>query len=367
MSVTMGRPESIWSRVWLRASAIFWFLLVVGFLLSLPVIIDVSWEVLIAVALVAALLAIVAAWLTRLMFRKERLRRPIVSYFKAWVGMVFIVSIIAATPVYALALFTELRPLTVPKATLSNGTRTVVFQGMMHIGSEPFYKGVVYDLEEALTKDYVLYYEGVQPSPDGDQWFADTLAGGGDLSDNYQKVAGLCGLTFQLDYFQLLVPDMTARPDRHVQADVTAADMMHEYERLVADDPAFAAAIEAQKSSEGVKSGGADGMSQVLAVIDGGTPAQQSLAGTICRGGLSWLLGRASEPAPMDPVILDFRNRALAGRIIADTHPQIYVTYGAEHLKGVLALLQANDPAWEIKSLSWTRVIDTPEQLTGRL
>lgn len=354
-------------RLKLRLSAIVWFVLALGFLLSLPVLLDVSWLVVLAIVVIAAVLALLVSWLVRLLFRNQRLQHRAASYLKALVALVFILSIVVATPIYFLALATELKPLVVPQATLSNGKKTVVFQGMMHIGSAGFYKGVVYDVEKALDDGYVIYYEGVRNSPDGDKWFSDTLAGGGDLSDNYKTMAGLCGLDFQLDYFSLLRTDMAAHPERHVAADVSTADMMHEYDRLVAADPAFAARMAEKKAADTADEGSAGGLSGIIGMVSNGTPEQRRLAGTICRGGLSLLLGGKNNPDPMDAVILDFRNRALAARIGADTHPLIYITYGAEHLPGVLALLKAQDPAWEIQSLKWSRTVETPEQLVGKL
>jgi hypothetical protein len=354
-------------RLKLRVSAIVWFVLGLGFLLSLPVLVDVSWFVVLVIAVIAAILGLLAAWIVRALFRNQRRQRFGTSYLKAWAALLFVLAIIVATPIYFLALATEFRPLVVPQATLSNGKKTVVFQGMMHIGSEGFYKSVVYDLEKALDDGYVIYYEGVMPSPDGDKWFNDTLAGGGDLSDNYKTMASLCGLSFQLDYFGLLRTDMAAHPERHIAADVTTADMMHEYERLVAEDPDFAARMAEQKADDAADKGSSGGLSGIIGMVSNGTPDQRRLAGTICRGGLSMLLGGKAKPSPMDPVILDFRNRALAERIGADSHQLIYITYGAEHLPGVLALLKAQDPAWDIQSLKWSRTVETPEELTGKL
>jgi hypothetical protein len=65
-------------------------------------------------------------------------------------------------------------------ASLPNGQKTVVFQGMQHIGSEDFYKSVVFDLEQALADGYTLFYEGVMPvagRPDLTDWFNQTLRG----------------------------------------------------------------------------------------------------------------------------------------------------------------------------------------------
>jgi len=57
-------------------------------------------------------------------------------------------------------------------AERASGQKTAVFQGMQHIGSEDFYKSVVFDLEQALADGYTLFYEGVTP-----------MAGRPDLTD----------------------------------------------------------------------------------------------------------------------------------------------------------------------------------------
>jgi hypothetical protein len=224
----------------LRVSAVVWFLLLAGFLLALPVLADISIWVPVLLAVVALLLAFPAAWIVRMTFRGQRAQSWWTSLTKAWAALLFLLGIVGAAPLYAAAFFTALHPVVMPQAVLSNGSRTIIFQGMSHIGSEGFYKSVVYDLEKALSDGSVVYYEGVMPSPDGDAWFSRTLADGGDLSANYKLLSDVCGLKFQQDYFMLLLPDMQAHPERHVSADVTTADMMHEYERLMQNDADFA-------------------------------------------------------------------------------------------------------------------------------
>ena len=46
---------------------------------------------------------------------------------------------------------------------------------------------------------------------------------------------------------------------------------------------------------------------------------------------------------------------------------KIFITYGAEHLRGFLALLQASDPTRDVKSVKWMRTIETPEEPTVEL
>ena len=68
----------------------------------------------------------------------------------------------------------------------------------------------------------------------------------------------------------------------------------------------------------------------------------------------------------MDAVVLDFRNRHLASQLLSDPREKIYVTYGAAHLPGVMALMQ-REPGWKVESVKWMRTIEAPEHLEGRL
>lgn len=353
-------------RFKLRLSTIIWFLLGVGFLLGLPVLLDVHVLLLVAVVVLALLLAFPAAWLVRRVFAGQRRQNRLWSYIKAFLALVFAITVLIAAPLYYLAFRTDLTPLTVPQAVLSNGKKTVVFQGMMHIGSEGFYKTVVYDLEKALSDGYAIYYEGVRSDPAGDKWFSETLAGGGDLNSNYETFGDACGLQFQGPYFQLLAADIKARPERHVEADVSTADMMHEYQRLTETDPGFAAA-NAQPKPAPSDDGEADQMTQLFDWLAKATPGQRKILGLACRGWMTMMLGAKTAPSALDPVILDFRNEKLAERIETSADDKIFITYGAGHLPGLLDDLQKSDPAWEIKSLKWMRTIETPEGLEGQI
>jgi hypothetical protein len=80
----------------------------------------------------------------------------------------------SSIPIYYLANWVQTGPTALPLATLVNGQKTVVFQGMQHVASEDFYKSVVFDLEKALVDGYTLFCEGVQPvpgRPDLNEWF----------------------------------------------------------------------------------------------------------------------------------------------------------------------------------------------------
>ncbi|MDP2226932.1 MAG: hypothetical protein Q8J78_05605 [Moraxellaceae bacterium] len=348
--------------------AVVWFVMGFLFLLALPLLLLLPPVLLMAVGMVALLVALLPyGWL------RWRARRQLwgvsPSFFRCVLVSVLLVGILLGLPVYYLSYRITATPAIVPNVVLSNGEKTVVFQGMMHVGAESFYKSVVYDLEDALSQGYRLYYEGVQPStPEADQWFSDKLAGGRDLSSNYKAMAQACGMAFQIDYFAPLARDMGQHPERHLTADVTTLQMKQEYDRLMASDPGFAERIR-ESAAEGKNEDGdiGDIMASVVEWQKNSSEGQRHTVGIVCRGVFSMVLGAPHDAGALAPVVLDFRNRHLVDTVLADTSPKIYITYGAEHLKGVLALLQERDPRWKVKSVKWSRAIANPEHFEREL
>lgn len=351
----------------IRINTILWFVLILGFLLSLPIIFDLAVWMLAVVLVIATILAIPTAWLWRVAFDRSHET----SFRKHWIqssaALLCMLSVLVAAPIYYLAVITETRPLIFPQATLSNGQKTVVFQGMMHIASENFFKSVIYDVEKALADGYIIYYEAVQTStPESKEFFSklsSALTGNTDLAGAYKSIGETCGLKFQSDYFALLESDMKERPERHVIADVDAIELKHEYERLMQSDPEFskAHADDFKSVPEKDSSQATAGMVEWL---QSGTKGQKSLAGIVCRGiiTLAYAPQESSKPGKFDPLILDFRNRALARRIIEDSNDKIFITYGAKHLTGVFDLLKQQDQNWTVSTVKWIRTVEIPNK-----
>jgi hypothetical protein len=365
--------SSFLSELRIRLNTVIWFVLGLGFLLSLPIIFDWAGWVFLVILVIAAVLAIPTAWLRRAVFDRGR-QRPFVRH---WIGssvaLLFVLCILVAVPIYYLATITETRPAVYPQATLTNGQKTVVFQGMQHFGSENFYKSVIYDLEKALADGYVIYYEAVQTStPESKAFFeklSDALTGSSDLAGTYKAMGQACGLKFQSDYFTLLDADKQEHPERHVIADVDAIELKQEYERLLRTDPEFAKA-HADDFKESPGGDASASMASMIEWLESGSEGQKKLAGIVCRGimTLAFAPKENEEPGQFDPLIIDFRNRALAKRIIEDPHDKIFITYGARHLPGVLELLKQQDPNWKVATVKWMRTIEAPKRsLEGKL
>ncbi len=347
------------------------FVLVVLFAIALPVVLIWPKWVFAALAALAIVLALPVWLIWRFWAGAREGYSAARSYFASSVVVLMLLVVLLAAPVYYLAYVVDTRPASAPQAVLSNGKKTVVFQGMLHVGSEPFYQGVVYDVEKALAEGYTMFYEAVQPSPESKEateWFSRTLAGGGDLNANYKMLSDACGLKFQLDYFGPVEAHKKEHPEQHVVADVSHLDMYREYERLAKTDPGFAARVSAERPA---KEKGKSSDSVIDLVVSGmgeSTEGQKYVTGVLCRGLVSRQFASVGpKGGALDPVILDFRNRALARRIADYPGDKMFVTYGAAHLPGTIEELRRIDPAWTMKTIKWTRAIGSPEHLEGTL
>jgi len=53
----------------------------------------------------------------------------------------------------------EIAPATLPKITISNGEKTIVFRTMSHVATDAFYRGVQNDIDAAKREGFWYYYE----------------------------------------------------------------------------------------------------------------------------------------------------------------------------------------------------------------
>ncbi len=350
-------------RLAIQLGTVLWFSLLLFGLVGLAVVGVWPWWM-IAIVVAAGLLIGSLSYLLRwLWLRKNPAFSPGRTFAAYASGGTMAAIGFAALPVYYMAFWVTSGPTALPLATLSNGKKTVIFQGMQHVASEDFYKAVVFDLEKALTDGYTLFYEGVQPvpgRPDLNEWFNKTLRGSNkDLSAGYKQLADTCGLTFQLTYFEPLLADKAIHPSRHVTADVSYLDMKNEFDRLMRDDLSFAKAMAARASK---KPEDDDTTTKLISAVGNASRDQKRLIGILCRGvlGMSIAGTIGEKDATMDRVILDFRNRALARFIAESPADKIYITYGAAHFPGFLNDLQTLDPAMKVQSLRWVRPMSLP-------
>jgi hypothetical protein len=363
----MSETVSALSKLRIGTKAILWFVLIVFAALGLGIVLALPWWMVALLGLAGVVLGAIPFLPVWLFKRADPAWSGKLTFAKYALAGILAVVGLAGIPFFYAIYAVDSGPASMPLATLSNGKKTVVFQGMQHIGSEGYYKGVVFDLEKALADGYTLFYEGVQPAPgrpDLDDWFFKEFMGSTtDLSTGYQKLANQCGLTFQLSYFEPLLADKAIHPKKHITADVTTLDLRNEYDRLMREDPAFAAFMNtARAKKQEIKS---DPMLWVLSLADAASPAQKKLMGILCRGVLATAMSSEANAADLkERIILLYRNKVLARMVSESPASKIYITYGGKHFRGFVQDLKAIDPSFEVVALSWGRAMASPKEVS---
>lgn len=317
-----------------------------------------------------AITALVIRLFRRLFHRQAPRSASLRTWLKASAIWTALLLALASVPLLVATNINSSRPLAMPRITLTDGKKQVVFQGMVHVGSEPFYQGVIFDLLQAADEGYVLFFEGVRPGAPENQERLNELLGtrGVDLSQVYDSMAQGCNLEFQNNYFSVFRDDMQNDPARFVVADITVDEMMAEWDRLLAEQPELAAAQAPIRSAEDVDRTDEQGAT-VLDGLSELTPGQRRLAALACQAFFNVSLGsegRSQKPF-QERVVLDFRNRHLADQILSHPGDRIYITYGNAHFPGVYALLRQADPNWRITDVQWRQAIEDRAELERRL
>lgn len=284
-------------------------------------------------------------------------------------GLFFALSLAAlfgAPVIYASAVTTWYPPAQ-PRITLSDGKRTVVFQGMVHVASREFYEAVVVDMEKARREGYQFLLEGVQSTTrEGNRAFNDALGAdalGIDFMELFQLLADTCNFTFQPQVLGLFDADIESHPEQFTPADVTTEELLAEKKRLLDAHPELAGGAGTLIPAEYLTAENIEQAKAQIAWVRSFTPYQKAMAGPFCR-----LLLRSMQLSSADistaeqqgfallgSVIGDYRDRHLAETVLNSSAEKLYLPWGVDHFKGFYRMLREKNPAWHIVDIRWKR------------
>lgn len=267
---------------------------------------------------------------------------PVVAELWIWflksVGLLIIIStsMIGGFSYY----HNEVAPANMPEYTLSNGEKTIVFQTMSHIGSPEFYQQIQENIRSVKEENFVYFYEWVKPgTPENTQAFHQAIGIEFD-AELYKNFSQLYGVVAQDNRIFLWLIN-----NNDYNIDLSLDQIMERYREISSEETYSAVPVDINSEILSTLSQLRENQLRVLRYINRGIlnfmikseNIQQLLTDTFSNPELFW-------------VILDDRNRVLADAIILSEEDNIYVTYGLLHFKGVLELLQKNDPNWSIIS-----------------
>ena len=247
----------------------------------------------------------------------------------------------------------EINPATMPLYTLSNGSKTVFFQWMVHIGRADFYKQVQENLKEKKKAGAVLFYEGVKPGTKENMEKFDAAIGIKFSKELYKNFSKLYGVTFQDNQDLLWIVN-----NKDVNVDISIDDIMKFYDTESAKDKTAPASI--TDINQMILDDLANLDEKKLKIL---VYLNQAIMSTLIKSDFfkKTLMDEFGNKALFD-VILQKRNENLAKAIETSSEKQIFVTYWLLHFDGVLELLQKNDSKWQVTETQYLYPFHVPRK-----
>lgn len=241
----------------------------------------------------------------------------------------------------------ELSPAKMPTYTLSNGEKTLVFQGMSHIGTPEFYNHVQNLIKKYKTDDFVLYFEWVRPgSEENHEIFNKALWVKFD-EDTYEHMSQLYGLVKQDNYMFLWLVN-----EEDFNVDIWIDDIIEKYQNIKTsagisernyENPLDASEIIVKELSKLN-----DRQLKILQYINKAFINMIIKSDTIQR-----TIQNNFANKELFEVILNERNQVIANEIISSEHTDIITIYGLLHFEWVYELLKKHDLKWRITHIDY--------------
>ena len=240
----------------------------------------------------------------------------------------------------------SINPAKLANITLQNHSgQTVVFSKMSHIATPAFFAEKKQSLQNLSISGFQIMVEGVGTGSTESARALDAMMGFDFTSAGYGDIAHILGLAEQ---DKSLYENIA--PEHIVHVDISLDDIV--------------ALMGSGSTQTGVLSGGEDLQGQIDIVknqVANMNSRERWMTTEIMYSFLNFQIKnldfmisllQAQDPTGAEArffdVILHERNKPIADYIIENPTQNIAVVYGALHFDGVLALLRAHDPSWNI-------------------
>ena len=270
--------------------------------------------------------------------KKETLK--FIEFLKIFLYRISIFLVIITAIIWSFAIYqNRYSPAPMPKVTLSNWDKTIIFQSMSHIATKDFYKKVANNIKNAKKEDFVYFFEWVK------SWTKENMEDFNEalwikFDENlYKNFSKLYWVVHQNnDDFIWLVNN------KDFNVDLNIDEIMSLYREIETDkEKDSSAPIDANKEIIETLSKLNERQLELLVYIN------KSILNFIIKS--DWtrdLINNNFWNKELFKVILDKRNEKLVNEIIDSPHKKIFITYWLLHFEGVFELLKENDKNWKI-------------------
>jgi hypothetical protein len=240
--------------------------------------------------------------------------------------------VVLGTVSYFAGLF---KPVTVNKYILSNGSKTVVFQEMRHIGTGNFYKQVNDDIQYYRNQGYVFGYEGIF-FIGGRELYADDKI---DYTQSYMEQPMVLGGLHKDDVnLDLNWIDISNKIEKKIKGlneqNKTTSGYVNQ---TIMDIPMLKNEIKMNENGINLVDYTVNNLIRIRYF--------ENLTN-------KYNIDIQSMVYPEHPiehsVIMDDRNKIVADFIQKEARDKILINYGAQHFDGIFKLLKDYDSNWKI-------------------
>ncbi|MDD2566016.1 MAG: hypothetical protein PHZ26_03670 [Candidatus Gracilibacteria bacterium] len=248
-----------------------------------------------------------------------------------------------------------LEPALLPEFTLSNGQKTVVFQGMAHIGSENFYTKIKNNIIENKKAGFVLFYEGVKLGKKENMDKFDRLIGFEFNKKTYSNLSKMYGLSAQnnQDFLNLV-------NSKDYNTDVSMDTIIAKYEKkhgTITKDKVYNKISQTPLKMDDI-------INQTVNLM---TPKELEVLIQVNRAIMNFIIKNenvrdmlleSSGQGNLFDIILDDRNAIIVDAINTSKENKIHILYGLMHFNGVWKALQEGDSNWKVVNIRYFKPID---------
>ena len=268
--------------------------------------------------------------------KKETLK--FLEFFKVFLYKVSIFLVIITTMIWSFAIYqNKYSPAKMPKITLSNWDKTIIFQTMIHIATRSFYDKVANSIEQAKKQGFVYFFEWVKQGTEENMedfnkalWIK--------LDENlYKNFSKLYWVTHQnKDDFIWLVNN------KDFNIDLSIDEIMILYREIENEEKAE---IPYDINKEIVETLSKINKRQLKLLVY----INKSILNFIIKSDKAKnLINGNFWNKKLFEIILNKRNEKLVSEIINTHHKKIFITYWLLHFEWIFELLKEKDNNWKI-------------------
>jgi hypothetical protein len=226
-------------------------------------------------------------------------------------------------------------PITVNKYILTNGSKTVVFQEMRHVGTGHFYGQVDNDIKYYRSQGYIFGYEGIFLFGGRELYINEKI----DYNKKYMEqpilIGGLDNSDVNLDLNWI---DISNKIENKINIQNEQNKNKTGYIKQTFND------IPMMKNENAISDEGIN----IVDYTESNLLRIRYFENLNAKFNID-LQGLKNPDHPIEhSVIIDERNKIVADFISQEKHDKILINYGAEHFDGIFKLLKDQDVHWKI-------------------